>query len=1210
LERQKKLTEVFESALERAPDEREGFLAEVCEGDDALRNQVETLLESYRHTGDTDSTPKLLIDTEATEVSVNPFIGRRIGSYKLVREIGHGGMGAVYLAMRADEEFQKRVAIKLIKRGMDTDFIIRRFRNERQILAGLDHPNIARLLDGGTTEDGLPYFVMEYVEGQPIHYYSDTHRLSTTERLRLFLKACGAVEYAHHNLIVHRDLKPSNILVTSEGTPKLLDFGIAKLLNPDIAPQTLDPTTMNLRLMTPEYASPEQARGEAVTSASDVYSLGVLLYELLTGRRPYKIQGRAPEEVARVICDIEPEKPSVAIFRSERVKLSDERFIDITPESVSATRDGSPENLRRQLTGDLDNIVLKALRKEPQRRYRSVAQLARDIERRLQGLPISAPVYFSEPLKIDSGLNEPLADARSIAVLPFKILHVEQKDDAYLGIGMADAIITKISNIRRLIVRPTSSVLKYAEGHHDALAIGQALDVNYILDGRVQRVGDRVRVTVQLVNAKESSVPLWAAKFDENFTDMLSVEDVISTQVAQALMPKLTGEEEEILNRRDTENALAYQAYLKGRYYWNTYTEDGLAQAIIYFMQAVEEDPEYAQAHAGVADYYNWLGVWGAFPPKESFAAAKSAALKALALDETLGEAHSSLAFASWSLDRDWTGAEERFKRAIELNPSYPTSHRWYSYLTGAMGRHAEAISEIQQTQKLDPLSPTVGALTAFAFYNARLYDRSLEELRKAVELDHDNYLTQHTFSLAYAQKGMYEQAISSARKSVALSRRSPSSLWALGTALASSGQHEEARGVLNELKELSNRRYVSAAYIARIHAELGERDEAFAALEKACDEQDWWVLWMGVDPRFDALRSDPRYRRLIERIGLATAEGTRLSETESGSAAITVETQQPPPNTWRSWQGALAVAGMALFVLAAVLFFARAKNHVQPDTVGGVTRLTHHAANDVQPKWSPNADLIAFSTARDGKPEIYTMDSSGESLKRLTTNAADDFAPAWSPDGRKIAFTSKRDGNDEIYLMNADGSSQLNVSHNAAADSRPKWSPDGSKLVFTSNRGDQPDNFDIYVMTADGSNPMRLTNDPAFDSDPVWSPDGQRIAFASNRAGSFQIFVMNADGTEQNNITHNAAFNGKPAWSPDGRRIALTSNRAEASNYDVYVMDTDGNNARRLTFNAAVDDEPAWSSDGKQIIFESERDGNREIYVVEESVGEIQPKP
>lgn len=392
-ERLKQIESLFHQALALDPGQREAFLNEACAGDPDLRADVESLIVSDERAEQEERAVRKAIggvvdefvkDTEPTSA------GTRIGPYQLVREVGRGGMGAVYLAERADEQYHQRVALKLVKRGLDTDEVLRRFRHERQILANLDHPNIARLLDGGTTEDGRPYFVMEYIEGQPINEYCDTHNLSILERLKLFRTVCSAVHYAHQNLVVHRDLKPSNIWVTSDGAPKLLDFGIAKLLHPEPGAPTLTATAIGLRPMTPEYASPEQIRGEPITTASDVYSLGVLLYELLTGQRPYQLKSHTPQEIERVITEEEPERPSAAASRQWSV-VSAQWSVE-KDHQPRTTDDGqrTAKKLRRQLEGDLDNIVLMAMRKEPQRRYGSVEQFSEDIRRHLAGLPVIA----------------------------------------------------------------------------------------------------------------------------------------------------------------------------------------------------------------------------------------------------------------------------------------------------------------------------------------------------------------------------------------------------------------------------------------------------------------------------------------------------------------------------------------------------------------------------------------------------------------------------------------------------------------------------------------------------------------------------------------------------------------------------------------------------------------------------------------------------
>ncbi len=393
------LKTIFQAAIELKLDERAAFLTEACAGDAGLRSRVEKLLASHDGAGAFLQSPAA-VDAgaiEQIEPSAEQAVGKRIGPYEIIRELGHGGMGTVYLAVRVDDQYRKQVAIKLVNRGMDTDVILRRFMMERQILANLEHPNIARLLEGGSTEDGLPYFVMEYIEGEPINEYCDAQRFTTAERLELFREVCAALQYAHQNLVVHRDIKPSNILVTAEGVPKLLDFGIAKLLSPDWAADTGEATASMVRLMTPEYASPEQLRGLTITTASDVYSLGVVLYELLSGHHPYHLISRRPEEVIQVILQEEPLKPSVAITRTDEIRPTQSAAPEkITPESVGQTREGTVDKLRRRLSGDLDNIVLKALRKEPERRYASVQEFAEDIRRHLEGLPVTAsPATFA-----------------------------------------------------------------------------------------------------------------------------------------------------------------------------------------------------------------------------------------------------------------------------------------------------------------------------------------------------------------------------------------------------------------------------------------------------------------------------------------------------------------------------------------------------------------------------------------------------------------------------------------------------------------------------------------------------------------------------------------------------------------------------------------------------------------------------------------------
>ena len=385
-----KIKELFMTAFDLPDDERAAFL-NTCDAD--LRPEVERLLRAEIDAGEFINEPAVVSLGLAEEQGLDPYIGQQIDSYKIVKEIGHGGMGTVYLASRADASFDKQVALKLIKRGMDTNAVLKRFVMERRILAQLQHRFIANLLDGGSTPDGLPYFVMEHVEGLPITKFCDSQELSIDERLELFRKVCSAMSYAHQNLVIHRDIKPSNIMVTSDGVPKLLDFGIAKLLHPDWSLDTNEATATMFRVLTPEYASPEQMRGGSITTTSDVYSLGVVLYELLCGMRPFKLEGRMAEEAAQIVRTEEPVKPSSAVsgrLRAPIVGNTGENPQPKTSDENKSTTFRNPQSAIRNLKGDLDNIILKALAKEPERRYQSVQELSEDIRRHLAGLPVTA----------------------------------------------------------------------------------------------------------------------------------------------------------------------------------------------------------------------------------------------------------------------------------------------------------------------------------------------------------------------------------------------------------------------------------------------------------------------------------------------------------------------------------------------------------------------------------------------------------------------------------------------------------------------------------------------------------------------------------------------------------------------------------------------------------------------------------------------------
>ncbi len=894
-ERWRQVEEIFQAALDLVPNERARYVSEVCAADPSLKQQVESLLSQHESAGQLLEEPLY----GSTELSVldsfvyddeDPLIGRRLGAYRIEREVGRGGMGAVYEAMRVDE-FRLRVAIKLVKRGMDTDFVLRRFRKERQILASLDHPHVARLLDGGTTDDGLPYFVMEYIEGQPLYRYCDDHQLSIVERLKLFRAVCDAVHYAHQKQVVHRDIKPSNVLVTSEGVPKLLDFGIAKLLNPDLAGDiTHDPTATAMRLMTPEYASPEQVQGAPTTPTTDVYSLGVLLYELLTGHRPYRFANRAPHEIARVICEEAPAPPSVIITRPEdllpNLSTGDEAT---TLKQLLSTRSATLDSMRRDLSGDLDKIIMRALRKEPEWRYQTAEQLRDDITRYLDGLPVSD--LPDAPLAGLPRPTQPIDMENSLAVLPLKLLDLQVGSDSgpdYLATGLADALITRLSAVRRFAVRPTSSVLRYG-ADSDPILAGRELGVAFVLDGRVRRAGERIRVTVQLLSVRDGTA-VWAGQFDERFTDVLSLEDAISSHVAEAIVPHLTGDERVRLAKRGTDDPQAHEAYLRGRFYWNTFTEDGFAKAIVCYHQAIAVDPNYAVAYAGVAEYYNWLGSYSVMPFRECAAAAYEAASTAVAIDPLLAEGHAALAQAILTRDFDWIAAERQLLRAIELNPNYASARIWYAFQLAMEGRFTESLREAHIARDLDPLAIVARFSVAWCSYHGRRFDQALALCRDALAAEPNNFMMLYCGSFALSRLGRHEEAIDYAVRCVEIMGKASHTLSTLGAVHAQAGNFKEAEAILAEMEAISEQRYISPYHSALVHCALGRSGEALDLLERAYKNRDAKLLWIGVDPQLDPLHGHPRFNDLLRKLNHRMAALPTLPvESLTGQESIAV---------------------------------------------------------------------------------------------------------------------------------------------------------------------------------------------------------------------------------------------------------------------------------------------------------------------------------
>jgi serine/threonine protein kinase/tetratricopeptide (TPR) repeat protein len=889
------IKEITTGALTEPEAARSAYVMARCGGDEILCLEVLSLLDSTVKATDLFETPAFTaaggavwVLTEADKLQ-SPIIGRRIGAYRLVAEIGRGGMGAAYLAERADQAYEKRVAVKLIKRGMDIDAILRRFRHERQILANLDHPNIATLLDGGTTDDGQPYFIMEYVDGLPIDAFCDANKLSIVERLTLFRAVCAAVHHAHQNRVIHRDLKPSNILVTTSGTPKLLDFGIAKLLDADEAPDTTEATLL-ARAMTPQYASPEQIRGEAVTPSSDIYSLGVLLYQLLIGRPPYSFNGRTPADVERIICTEPPPKPSTVVDAS-----------------ASPSRGEQPRHLRRRLAGDLDLIALTALRKEPERRYATAQALGDDIQRYLEGSPIAArPEALGHRVtrfvrrrqtaawilaSVLSGLILATAIAfvigprprptgasaaiESIAVLPISN-STGDPDLEYLSDGITEDLINRLSRVARLKVIARDSVYRYKGREIDPEMVGRELGVQAILTGRVARRGGNLSISAELVDARDRS-QLWGERHDREIGDLQLLQIELAQHIANSLRLQLSREEQTRLNRNDARDPATYELYLKGRYFWNRRTTSDFQKSISYFRQAVERDPSFALAYSGLADSYSLLTEYHAAPASATYAEAKGAATRALMIDDELAEAHTSLAYIKQFYEWDWKAAESGFKRAIELNPTYATAHQWYAEYLSAMGRQEEAIAEIRRAEAFDPLSLIINSVEANILYMGRQYDRAIEQCRKVLDMDPNFPEAYEYLKRSYDQQGSYSKAIAARqrrREILGLNAKATPALQAARSATSSKEYWQ--RRFEQELEE-SKAEGARLYEFAEILAQAGEKGRALDWLEKACSQPDFMMMYIKVAPNLDPLRNEPRFNELLQR-------GCRTSAAASGS--------------------------------------------------------------------------------------------------------------------------------------------------------------------------------------------------------------------------------------------------------------------------------------------------------------------------------------